>query len=121
MGKRWAPSPLEVKCLQHLDAPGSWDVLRTETPGESQVLTWKPFRRVFAFNFILFFVVLVGLFLGIEHTMSTDPSDLRTDLPYGIGFAFLFAILLGGYVMHLYRQSWNKRAMRLQKLKNLTS
>jgi hypothetical protein len=118
MNKRWAPSPLEVRCLEHLDAPGSWDALRTDTPRDSEILPWKPFRRVFAFNFGLFFVVLVGLFFGIEHTMSTDPSDLKTDLPYGIGFAFLLSVLLGSYVMHLYRQSWNKRAMQIQRLQN---
>ena len=118
MNRRWTPSPLEAKCLQHLDAPGSWEALRSATPDDSDVLSWRPFRRVFGFNFFLFLVVLLGLFFGLEKVMSTDPSDLQNDWPYGVGFSFGLAVLLGAYVTHLYRQSWNKRARQIQRLES---
>lgn len=109
------PSPMEQKCLQHLDAPGSWAVLRTDKPDETDVLSWRPFRRVFAFNFVLFGIILTGIFLVLETKAGARLSDIEEDLPYGLGAVALLAATLGLYVTHLYRRSWNGRARSLRR------
>jgi hypothetical protein len=116
MRKSWVPSPLEQKCLQHLDAPGSWKVLKTSLPQETDVLNWRPFRRIFGFNLVLFSIVFIAIFFGLERTVETDALGIKEDLPYGMGVALLLAVSFAFYVTHLYRRSWNSRARSIQRL-----
>lgn len=114
MRKTWVPSAMERKCLQHLDAPGSWNILREERPDNAEILPWRPFRRIFGFNLTLFSVVLVALFFLVELASGMGATEIMDDLPYGLGFSLLVAIGLSLYVMNLYRKTWNRRASRLQ-------
>jgi hypothetical protein len=116
MVKRWSPTSLESKCLQHLDAAGSWEMLRAATPSVDDVLPWRPFRRVFGFNFGLFLAVFVGIFFVIEIPMATDAASIREDLPYGMAGALILTVLFSAFVMHLYRQSWNRRARHIREM-----
>lgn len=113
MSKSWLPSELERKCLSHLDAPGSWGVLRREEPAQDQVLPWNYFRRVFGFNLVLFGPILIGLFLVLELTSGMPAADIRAELPIGIMIASIMATGMSLYVTHLYRKSWNGRARHL--------
>ena len=106
---------MEQKCLQHLDAPGSWKVLRTSTPDRSDVLNWRPFRRVFGFNFMLFAIVFTAIFFALETTAEAGIAGIKEDLPYGIGAAIVLTVSMAAYVTHLYRRSWNKRAREIQR------
>jgi len=115
--RAWTPTELERKCLQHLDAPGSWKLLKADQPTITDILSWTPFRRIFAFNFVLFAVVLTAIFFGLESVGGTESSDLRADLPYGLGIAAILAVGFSAYTVHMYRHSWNGRArsLRLQE------
>lgn len=115
MGKTWMPSELERKCLSHLDAPGSWQVLRRAEPERDQVLPWSYFQRVFGFNLLLFGGILTAIFLFLEFSSGVSAADVRADLPAGFAIVFGLAILMGLYVTHLYRRSWNGRARFLSQ------
>lgn len=115
MSRIWRPNQLERKCLEHLDAPGAWEILKAERPSEDEILSWRPFRRIFAFNFVLFGVLLTALFLGLEVASGTLPADIRQDLPWGLAIVAGIAIGFGLYVTHLYRRSWNGRARSLKQ------
>lgn len=110
MSRVWIPSPLEQKCLRHLDTPGSWEVLRTAAHDEEEILSWRPFRRVFLFNMTLFAPILIAIFLLLEWKADAGPSEIFADLPVGLGVVLFLAAFLSIYVMHLYRRSWNRRA-----------
>ena len=115
MRKNWVPSPLEQKCLQQLDAPGSWKMLKTSLPHESDVLSWRPFRRIFGFNLVLFSIVFIAIFFGLERTAETDALGIKEDLPYGMAIALALTVSFAFYVTHLYRRSWNRRAYSIAK------
>ncbi len=106
----WRPSATERKCLQHLDSPGGWKMLRVTRPEESDVLSWRPFRRIFGFNLVLFLVIMTIVFVGLEITTGADREGIREDLPYGIAGVVLIATALAAYSARLYRRSWNRRA-----------
>jgi len=106
---------MELKCLQHLDAPNSWDILRTAKPSEDDVLAWRPFRRVFGFNWILFSVVFVSLFFILEKSGGMGWADIREDMPYGLSLMFVLATGFAAYVTYLYRRSWNNRARLIRR------
>jgi len=101
--------------LERLDAPGAWEILKAERPNEDEVLPWRPFRRIFVFNFILFGLLLTLLFFGLEVASSTLPEDIRQDAPAGLGVVAAMATGFGLYVTHLYRRSWNGRARSLRR------
>lgn len=109
----WHPSPIELKCLRHLDAAENWKILKSEKPPKTDVLPWRPFRQIFVINFIQFALIMSALFVFIEMGSGQSLRDVQEDLPYGLGFAVVFAIALGMYVTHLYRRSWNRRARSL--------
>lgn len=109
----WHPSPMELKCLRHLDATENWKILGREKPPKTDVLPWRPFRQIFVINFIQFVLILSVLFFLLETGSGMTMRDIQEDLPYGLGIAALFAIGLGLYVTHLYRRSWNRRAHSL--------
>ncbi len=113
MSRVWSPNPMERKCLEHLDASGSWRILNYERPDEAEVLSWRPFGRIFAFNFVLFAAILALLFFVLELSSGVAPSDLREDLPFGLGGVLVLSAALGVYATHLYRRSWNGRARSL--------
>jgi len=115
MSRAWAPNSLEEKCLRHLDVPENWRILRSQRPAETELLGWKPFLRIFVFNFVLFVVVLTALFFAVELSSGSGLADVREDLPYGLAGVAAFAIALGFYVMHLYRRTWNRRARLLKR------
>jgi hypothetical protein len=106
---------MEQKCLQHLDAPGSWEMLRTSSPERSDILGWSPFRRVFGFNLALFAIVFAGIFFGLEMSMEAGLAGIREDLPYGIGLVLVLSVSMAAYVTNLYRRSWNKRANEIRR------
>lgn len=113
MNKPWYPTPIERKCLQQLDTPNSWTILRTDPPEPEDILPWRPFRVVFFFNLVLFVVVLVGLFVVLE--VVGDPSGFREDAPYGLAISLVLAAGFSLYATHLYRRSWNRRARWLRQ------
>jgi len=113
VSKSWYPNPLEIKCLAHLDSPGGWKILGRDMPPTTEVLPWSPFQRIFFINFTQFALILAVLFFFLEKGSGMSFSDIQDDLPYGLGIAGFLALVLGLYVMHLYRRSWNKRARSL--------
>ncbi|AIE84526.1 hypothetical protein [Fimbriimonas ginsengisoli] len=113
MSKMWHPSPLEVKCLSHLDSAAGWKILGRERPPETDLLPWSPFQRIFLINFVQFALVLTLVFFLVENASGVGFGEIREDLPYGLGGVVVLASLLGAYVTYLYRRSWNKRARSL--------
>jgi len=115
MSKAWFPTQLEQKCLRQLDAPGSWQFLKVEPPEATDILRWRPFRRIFVFNFSLFALIMFVFFLLLERSVGGGVEGVQDDLPYGLGATFVLALALGFYSTHLYRRSWNRRARSLTR------
>lgn len=110
----WIPTPIEIKCLDHLDHSENWSILREERPPEDMELSWRPFRRIWWINFAQYVIILAVLFAGLESTLGPSVSEVRSDLPYGIAAVLTIASALAGYVTYLYRRTWNRRARHLQ-------
>lgn len=110
MSQPWIPTPIERKCLQHLDEPANWTILRSHRPDERDVLPWSPFRRIWVINFVQYLLILAAIFVGLESTVIARFAEIATDLPVGGVVVALVAAILAAYVTHLYRRSWNRRA-----------
>lgn len=107
--KDWNPSVLERKCLRDLDGEDSWpEILHEMRPDESEVQPWRPFRRIFYFNLFVFLPVTALAFLFVE--FGSGAPDLRGDALAGAICVLTATLLFSGYVTHLYRRSWNRRA-----------
>jgi hypothetical protein len=109
----WQPNSLERTCLSHLDSPENWEnILKRPIPPQTQILPWTPFLKIFAFNLLLFTVVL-GALLTVILVGTSGPQSLSEDLPIFIGFVLTSASFVAAYSTHLYRRSWNRRAKSL--------
>lgn len=120
MSQIWIPTPLERKCLSHLDEPANWAILRRDRPDERALLNWTPFWRIWLINFVQYVLILALLFVGLESTVVSRFSEVASDLPIGTATVVLIASLLAGYVTHLYRRSWNRRARFLSSDRQAT-
>lgn len=113
----WMPSPLEEKCLSHMDDDENWSkILGYERPAPSEPQGWKPFAKIFRINFALFFVVLGITFPGIVIGSGGTLSDLAE---YAVGGSIIVlgaSLGLAGFVTHLYRKTWNRRAAELNRV-----
>ena len=109
----WSPNSLEKKCLKHLDSAENWTrYLKHERPPSSEPQPWRPFWRIYLIN-IANFLAVFALMFGTLEIGFTGVAGLREDLPFLVGLVVVFAMLFAGYVTHLYRRSWNRRAARI--------
>jgi hypothetical protein len=115
LSEYWIPTPLEQKCLRHLDEPENWTILRRERPDSREVLPWAPFRRIFAINFVQYASILALIFVGLESASASTIGEVIADLPYAVPVVVLIASVLSLWVTHLYRRSWNRRARSLRR------
>ncbi len=113
MNDAWNPSSMESKCLQQLDATDNWRMLNRERPLENEVLSWKPFYRIFGFNFVLFLLVLSVLLSLIAVSSGFDARDLRENIITASATVGGIACAMSLYVTSLYRRVWNRRAKLL--------
>ena len=112
--KPWIPNSLEKKCLRDLDSRENWtNILKHERPDESQIQSWKPFRKIFAFNLVLFLGVLSLIFITLEFGQGVRFNEFREDLLGGTILVILTAASMALYVTHLYRRTWNRRAIAI--------
>ena len=111
---RWIPSSIEQTCLRHLDASENWSILRTARPSETEKLSWRPFLPIFVINFTQYFFVLSVIFVLIEIAGGMGMASINEDLPLGSVIVASIAVALGVYVTHLYRRTWNRRAIHIQ-------
>jgi hypothetical protein len=110
-GRPWIPSALEAKCLQHLDVAENWtSILKQPRPDEAERLGWRPFRRIFFFNLVVFLVATTAVFVFVELGGGGPASNIAEDkVPGGIVIAFV-SVCLAAFVTNLYRRTWNRRA-----------
>jgi len=120
MNKPWIPSSLEKKCLGQLDHQDNWRLLDRERPGEAEILPWKPFQRIFWFNFVLFGPVIAVLLVVVNSASGGSFRDafLLENLIPGLVVLLLSSVGMSLFAANLYRQSWNRRAKWLIRLAN---
>ena len=105
---------MEEKCLRQLDRPGSWEYLKADKPAESDPISWRHVRRIFAFNLVVFLVVFVVLTGLIGVTSGADAAEFREDLPGAVAIVLAISCVMAFYVANLYRRTWNRRARSLR-------
>lgn len=109
----WSPNAMERKCLAQLDSEQNWEqILKRPRPADSQLLDWRPFIKIFAFNLVFFSLVLTML-LVVASAGSMGiaaASELWRELAFFTAVASLGTAL---YTTHLYRRSWNRRAQQI--------
>ena len=110
----WTPNSVEATCLSHLDHEENWKILRRPRPEEDVIQGWLPFGPIFVINVVQFTLILGLLFVGLEFSQGGGISSLREDALIGTGAVVAIASLLAGYVTHLYRRSWNRRARKMR-------
>ena len=107
MTKPWKPTFLESRCLQQLDVAENWRILDREQPPIEEVLPWKPFVRIFWFNWLVFGLLFVAI--GVGFAVALDSSSLPT-----IASGAVAGVVLGGLMAvgatNIYRRAWNRRA-----------
>ena len=108
----WTPNSLEQNCLRHLDSDENWvRILGRPRHDESESQSWSPFTRIFAINITQFSFVFSALFILLEYGMMGSFGAVIEDLVVGVIFVALCSIGMAAYVTHLYRRSWNRRAL----------
>lgn len=105
---------MESTCLSHLDHAENWKILRRPRPEEDVIQGWSPFIAIFGINLAQFTLILGLLFVGLEFSQGGGLASLREDALIGSGVVVGVASLLAGYVTHLYRRSWNRRARKMR-------
>ena len=110
----WNPNSVESTCLSHLDHAENWKILRRPRPEEDVIQGWSPFIAIFGINLAQFTLILGLLFVGLEFSQGGGLASLREDALIGSGVVVGVASLLAGYVTHLYRRSWNRRARKMR-------
>lgn len=115
--KRWVPSNMEQRALEHLGTEEAWRWLGQERPDESQPVGWKPFRRIFGFNLLVFLPIFVGLAAFGWRALAADDPNMALDAPTVLtlmAVVLLPSALMALVATGLYRRSWNRRARSLQ-------
>ncbi len=110
----WNPNSVESTCLSHLDHVENWKILRRPRPEEDATQGWIPFFPIFVINLVQFTGILGLLFVGLEFSQGGGITSLREDALIGGTAVVAVASLLAGYVTHLYRRSWNRRARKMR-------
>lgn len=106
---------MEKKCLRDLDSEENWTrILRQPRPDQTTKLDWKPFWRIYIINLVQFLLALTFIFFSLEVGLGTGIAGFKEDFAIGMTSVGVFAISLAAYVTHLYRRSWNRRALRLR-------
>jgi hypothetical protein len=106
----YLPSSIELKCLRQLDHVENWEILKRERPSESEILHWRPFIRIFWFNFALLSTLLAMALFLVDWKSGASIEDIKGDGPFGAAVTVGIAGIMSIYVTHLYRRSWNRRA-----------
>lgn len=109
----WSPNAMERKCLAQLDSAENWEqILKRQKPAESERLDWRPFGRIFLFNWVFFAVALA--FLLVVVTAGVGGMESLSEFKWEIsGFVVAGSVVTAAYATNLYRRSWNRRAMQL--------
>jgi hypothetical protein len=82
-------------------------------PARSERQSWRPFRRIFLINFLLFLAATALSYVFIELGAGGARKELLEDaIPGGILILSLSG-LLAGWVAYLYRRTWNRRARKI--------
>lgn len=104
---------MERKCLAQLDSAENWEqILKRQKPAESERLDWRPFGRIFLFNWVFFAVALA--FLLVVVTAGVGGMESLSEFKWEIsGFVVAGSVVTAAYATNLYRRSWNRRAMQL--------
>ncbi len=107
---------MERTCLRQLDDDAAWQWLGEPRPDADRPIPWRPMRRIFNFNLLVFlpiFGVLVALFGQMWYSDGTRPGILDI-----LGLVTLAAALgtgMAAYATSVYRRSWNRRAASLEE------
>ncbi|CAN5389823.1 hypothetical protein BH11ARM2_BH11ARM2_23900 [soil metagenome] len=117
-GKRWVPSSVEQRALDHLESESAWQWLGFERPDESERVGWRPFLKIFGFNVIVFLPVFLLLVVFGWHSMAADDPSMSLDAPTVLGLVAMILLpsaMAAAVVTGLYRRSWNRRARNLER------
>jgi hypothetical protein len=110
----WNPNSVESTCLSHLDHVENWKILRRPRPEDDVIQGWSPFVAIFGINVVQFTLILGLLFVGLEFSQGGGSASVKEDALIGGAAVVAVASILAGYVTHLYRRTWNRRARKMR-------